>query len=121
VFFARVWELREMIRSRIWFDDETTIADRVRSVDVLVLDDLRDEDTTVKFFTLSEIQELVRSRSSRHKITVITTRMYGDELQARVMRPFMEAAQGVLVPVMVLGPNLYAQRQNELHQAVFGE
>lgn len=121
VFYTRIWELREMLRSRIWFDDEGSISDRTREVAVLVLDDLREEDTTERFFPLSEIQELIRHRNSRHKITIVTTRLGVVKFRSQVLESFMAAIQGVLVVVQVAGPNFYERKQNELERAVFGD
>ena len=117
VLFARVWELREMIRSRMEFDAESTMAERTREVQVLILDDLREEDANEKFFTLSEIQQLVLYRASRRMVTVVTTRLDIDALSRAPMDRFAE----VLVPFAVHGPNLRNQRQQELQRMIRGK
>jgi len=115
-FFTRVWELREMIRSRMDYDADSTVAQRVRDVEVLVLDDLRPEDAGEKFFTFSEIVQLVRYRASRRRLTVITTRQSIQALQA----PPMVALSEVLLLFPVEGPDLRDERKRELEQSILG-
>ena len=116
VLFVRVWELREMIRARMAYDADSSVAERVREVQVLVLDDLRQEDADEKFFTLSEIQQLVRYRASRRRLTIVTTR-----LQVQVFdRPPMDAFSEVLLLFPVEGPNLHKERKRELEQSILG-
>lgn len=117
VLFARIWELREMIRSRMEFDADSTMSERTREVDVLILDDLREEDANERFFTLSEIQQLVLYRSSRRRVTVITTRLDRDTLSGPPMDRFAE----VLVPLEMSGPNLRAEQRRELIQEIHGK
>lgn len=115
-FFVRVWELREMIRSRMEYDSDSTVAERARDVDVLVLDDLRQEDAGEKFFTLSEIHQLVKYRASRRRVTVITTR-----LSLRVLDDApMDALSDVLLRFPVDGPNLRKERKRVLEQSILG-
>lgn len=114
--FVRVWELREMIRSRMSYDADFSMAERVREVDILVLDDLRQEDAVEKFFTLSEIQQLVRYRASRRRLTVLTTRLSIRALDT----PPMDAFSEVLFLFPVEGPDLRDERKRELEQSILG-
>lgn len=117
VLFCRIWELREMIRSRMSFDGDASMAERSRDVDVLILDDLRSEDAGEKFFTLSEITELVRYRASRHRVTIVTTRLDKQSLNQSPMSTFLD----VLVLFPVIGPDMHDRRKQDLKRSVFGE
>lgn len=114
--FCRIWELREMIRSRVQFDADSSVAERARDVDVLVLDDLRAEDAGEKFFTLSEINELVRYRASRRYVTIITTRLDKGAMTV----PPMNALLDVLLLFKVSGPDLHDEKKRALKEAVLG-
>lgn len=116
VLFIRLWEFREMLRARLQFDSDSTFSERAREVDVLVLDDLRAEDATERFFTISEIAELVRSRTSRRKVTIVTTRLDKQALS----QPGMSGLLDVLLLFPVTGPNLHESRKQALRQVVFG-
>lgn len=116
VLFARIWELREMIRSRIEFDVDYSVSERARTVDVLVLDDLRTEDSGEKFFSLSEINELVRYRSSRKRVTIVTTRLDKGTLTTSPQNLLLD----ILILFNVSGPNLHDEKKRALKDAVLG-
>jgi len=114
--FVRLWEFREMLRSRAQFDFDTTMSERAREVDLLILDDLRWEDEKAKFFTISDISELVLYRASRRRVTIITTRFRVQDFDLPPMDRFSE----VLLFFHVDGPNLYDVRKRALEQVMFG-
>lgn len=118
VLFVRVWELREMLRSRIYFDDDTTMIARAREVDVLVLDDLREEDGREKFFPLSEIEQLVSYRGAKRKVTIVTTSL---SKKSPVMEKIVSAGKSCMVPFPLRGPDLHERRQQEMKRTVFGD
>lgn len=118
-YFTSVWELRECIRARIQFETDTSILDRCREVDVLVLDGLRAEDSPERFFGARDIEELVVTRGLRKKVTVVTTRMTATEMNHH-FTGFLNAAQSCLVSVPVNGPDLRQSQNEELRRAVLG-
>lgn len=118
-FFCQLWEIREMLRSRISFDDDTSLMTRMREVDILVLDGLREEDAIEKFFSLSDIRELIRSRQMHKQVTLVTTRLGPADLKGPLMRAFTEDCQGVLVAMAVDGPNLREEFHLSAQKAVF--
>jgi len=68
-----VTELRESVRTHAPFDTESTVMDRCRLVDFLLLDDLRVEDAAEKMFTINDIRNLIVSRYDRGLPTLITS------------------------------------------------
>ena len=120
-YFSSLWELREMIRSRVMWDDDTSMIGRCQEVDFLVLDGLRGEDAQERWFGLKEIEELVRYRGNKRLVTLITTRFSFQDMAGGSFRSLLEAAQGHLVQFPVEGPNRHEERQNDLRRAVFGE
>jgi len=121
VLFMRLWEFREMLRSKVLFDSNTTMMDRAREVDVLVVDDLRVADATERFFSLTEVQQLIKSRGSKRKVTVVTSRTTVKGLREAPLDGLFDASAGTLVPMLVEGPDLYRIRSEEMTKAVFGE
>jgi DNA replication protein DnaC len=118
-FFGTVWELREAVRNRIPFDDHETLMERVRNVDVLVLDGLRAEDNNEVVLGNRAIQELLMTRGSRRKLSVVTT-----QLDAAGMRKhfggLLDSVQGCMVYLPVDGENQRRRRKEELQRAVLG-
>ena len=119
-WFGSVWELREMIRSRVPFADDLTMLQRARNVDVLVLDDLRPDDVTQGWFGRSEIEALVAARAASRLVTVITSRMKPAVLY-RELPSLMDSVQGCMVDMAIVGANLREARQEELRRAVYGD
>ncbi len=72
-FSISVTQLREAIRSHTAFDNESTVMDRARNVDFLLLDDLRAEDATEKLFSINDIRNLIVNRYDRGFPTIITS------------------------------------------------
>lgn len=120
VYFTSVWELRELIRARVAFDDDTSMLRRCQDVDVLVLDGLQTEDANDRVFGKREIAELIAHRARARKVTVVTTQLGAAELRGS-MKPVLDAAQGSMVHLTVEGPNLRRARQDELRKVVFGD
>lgn len=120
-YFTSLWELREMIRARIMFDDETTMLRRCQEVDFLVLDGFREEDAQEKWFGLKEVEELIRNRGNKRLVTIITTRLSFVDMKKAPFKSLLEASQGHLVQFPVEGPNRHAERQDDLRRVVFGE
>lgn len=81
VFYTMIWELRECVRSRIPFDEQTSIMDRCREVDVLVLDGLAEEDLDEKLVNLRSIEQLIVYRGQHKRITILVTRFSREELR----------------------------------------
>lgn len=113
VFFTTIWELREAARSKVMFEDNTSVLDRCRTVDVLVLDGLREEDGKERYVSAREIEELIMVRGSRKKVTVVTTRLAPD-LFDKNFPGLRDAAEAYLAELDIKGPNQRQQQLDEL-------
>lgn len=74
VFFVTVSDLRELVRSHINFD-ERSILERCKDVDLLVLDNLKEEDAKDLVINASALESLVERRVAWKQSTIITTRI----------------------------------------------
>lgn len=119
VFFIGVWELREAVRSKLMFDDAASVLDRCRNVDVLVLDNLREEDEKEYMVNARVLEELVSYRKNKKRVTIITTRLSPSELRSK-MSGLYDATVGSLVPIAVAGDNLRVQAHQALVNEVLG-
>jgi DNA replication protein DnaC len=118
-FFITVWDLREAVRSRIEFDEDMSVLERCREVDVLVLDGLRSDDAKDPFFGARAIEELVAGRGVRKKMTVVTTQM-GKNLLWQEFRSFMNSTRGTLAVFVMDGPDLRQNQEKALESVVLG-
>lgn len=101
--WTSVWQLREHIREKDRFgNDEISMMERVRLVDVLVIDDLQSGNLD-GWFSLSDFTNTIRSRHAQMKPTIITTRIEENEL---VRHPVIHALYERLLQIPVKGENL---------------
>jgi DNA replication protein DnaC len=74
VFFVTISDLREMIRSHIVFDDRSML-ERCKEVELLILDNLREEDAKDSVVNAASLEALIEQRVAWKRSTVITSRM----------------------------------------------
>ena len=118
-FFTSIFDLREALRSRQMFDGESSVLSRCREVDVLVLDNIQLADLSELYVNLRFIEELVVSRGSHLKITILTTRIAREVLTSD-HGLFLETIEGYLVAMKVDGPDLRMKRSDDLKTVVLG-
>lgn len=71
-YFIRVSELREAIKNDVAFSDDTSVWERCRGVDFLVLDNLTPEDGTLPYLNAAALTDLIAYRGERGRSTVVT-------------------------------------------------
>lgn len=120
VYFTGIWELRESVRSRISFEEETSIMDRCREVGLLVLDGLRLEDASELFVNDRTLEELVSFRRAAKRATIITTQMDMATIRSK-MSKLSDALVGALVTIPVTGQNQRVRHHEEIVKEVFGD
>lgn len=118
VYFTSIWELRECIRSRIGFDDNVTVLGRCQSVDLLVLDELREDDADQHFFGAKQLEELLAHRRAAGKPSIVTTRLKADKLD-RSFPGLRSPSEGSMVWFPVSGRNLRLDQAKVIKAAVF--
>jgi DNA replication protein DnaC len=118
VFFVHIDELKDLVRTHTFYDDQTTVLERARKVDVLIIDEIRADDKEDRVFGAAEIESLIMQRASRKKVTILTTRLARDEFQGEFESLF-EASQAALVYVAVNGPNLRELQKVAAEAVVF--
>ena len=119
-YFTALWELRECIKNRVDFEAGVSLLQRCRQVDVLVLDGLGLEDKKDWNLDAHSIEELIRYRGAQRRVTILTTRLGADLLDAE-MPGLLTAIQGCMVALRVTGPNMRAERDQELNRVVLGQ
>jgi len=110
-----VTELRDAVRTYAAFDSESTIMDRARNVDFLLLDDLREEDATEKIFGINDIRNLIVSRHDRGLPTIITS-LLGPMAWSKLAPGVAAAAEKCCAVQKVVGDNRHevtAKAKNE--------
>lgn len=103
VLFLEAASLSQVVISKIQFDAEMSLWDRAMTVDLLILDDLGKGGQDSTGFGLRKLDELLRWRASRYKITLVTTNMNLQTLAAEVKPSTMHVLKESMYPVLVDG------------------
>jgi DNA replication protein DnaC len=74
-FFTSVFDLREAMRARTQHDDASSVFDRCREVDILVIDNLRITDANGHYVNFQILEDLFLARGSRLKVSILTTQI----------------------------------------------
>lgn len=120
VFYTSIVELREAVRERRLFDESSSVLERCRDVDVLILDNLQESDVSEPHVNLAVVEDLLVGRGAKLKISILTTRIPFTELAAR-HESFVRTVSGYVVPMHVDGPDLRERRGEFLHDLVTGK
>lgn len=118
-FFVSIWELRELVRSKVFFEETTTILDRCRTVDTLVLDDMKESDIKDHWVNEEILAELVKTRVNSKRVTVLTARTSAADFRMKFPKLF-DASIGGLVLLGIEGKNLRADSHKALVADVVG-
>lgn len=104
-YWVTTWELRELVKAKIEFEEGTTVLDRCKAVDVLVLDDLSEQDQKSYAFDAHDLASLVAHRTGNQRATILTSRLPPEAL-AGFFPLLVSKMTGSLFNVSVEGPNL---------------
>jgi len=122
VYFTSVWDLREGLRARATFDEDRSLMDRCREVDVLVLDGLRMSDSTqTSYLSPRDLEELVRDRSQRGLRTVITSQSDLGKLRVSALGRVLSFLDGYAAYLYPEGVNRRAERQAAIQKLIYGK
>lgn len=117
-YYITVKDLRQAVKDDSEFEGGESILARCKSVDLLVLDDLAQDDFRPFTLGLGEIEHLVGTRAARGKTTILPTRLppsaflpdYGS---------FLSTLEGNFVAISLeKSPNMKAAQGRSLSQAL---
>jgi primosomal protein DnaI len=112
VYFTTLWELIRDVKDQKEFHGEMSILERCRSVEMLVLDGVKEKDFHDSFFFNSnDIIGLLESRTIRSKLTVITSELKPQELHKKIpsnAKDLLLVAR--MIPLLLEGKDIRSQR-----------
>jgi len=118
--FISVGELRQALRGRVQFDTDTSVWDRAKEVDALVLDELRAADAGEAVLGARDLEDLLEHRYQFRKATFITTRMTVSE-RLSTFAGLVSKTTGYLVDVPVDGQDQREALKNSLTESLVAE
>lgn len=111
VLFVTAEGLRQGVIENRMFKGDVPLIDRARTVDVLLLDDFGKEHSGGSGYTERFYEDLLRQRSSRRLLTLITSNMGIAQLSERYKPSMIEVMKETVYPLKVDGPS---QREHAL-------
>jgi len=117
VFFTTAVDLRAGRRHGHVFDadDGTSIWDRARTVDVLVLDDITEADLADRYYGEAALLAMLRERAASRRVNIVTTRL--DVMHGFVQSLLSTVAR--LAPFGVEGENRTYGGNRDLYRDLF--
>lgn len=114
VYFEEAGRLKNALIRDEAFDDSLSLDRRIRSVDLLVIDDLGKEYRTSSGYAESTLENILRDRIQALKPTIFTGNMTPKDI-SKVYGPSMAALmKGTMIPIEVSGYNWSIQQEAEL-------
>lgn len=110
VLFVECGELKRLAIERVPFDEDQTVWERARDVDVLILDDLGKGTHDRTGYGARLIDDLIRLRSANRRTTIITTNLNMSALKGTLKESTMATLTDCVIPFHVEGPD---RRQSE--------
>ena len=116
VLFAECADLKRCVIDRVPFDDDQSVLERARSVDLLVLDDLGKGVQDRTGFGARLLDELIRHRNASQLSTIITTNMGFEQMDEELKKSTIHSLKECMVPAKIMGPD----RRDEAKQCLLG-
>jgi DNA replication protein DnaC len=112
VYFTTLWELIRDVKDQKDFQAEMSVLERCRSVDMLILDGVKEQDFKDSFFfNANDIVGLLESRTMRSKLTLMTSELAPIDLPKRLPSNAKDLLLVTrMIPLRVEGKDLRAQR-----------
>ena len=118
VLFVEAADLKRAVIEKVAFDEESTVWERARTVDLLVLDDLGKGAQDSTGFGARILDELVRYRNARLCATLVTTNMSprGEQMESELKRSTLHTFKECMVPGKFTGRDRREDAKSELVQ-----
>lgn len=116
VLYAESSDLKRSVIEKVAFDEDISMWERARSVDMLVLDDLGKGTQDRTGFGARLLDELIRHRNANGRVTLISTNMnptekqLEDELKASTIHSLKEC----VIPCEIVGHDRREEKREEL-------
>lgn len=116
--FVESAAIKDFIFQRTAFDANESMIERMRSVQVLGIDDLGKERADGKGFNEQVFDELLRHRMLHRRVTLISTNVTKAKLPDFLMRSTLEALRDCVTPLEIDGVNHRVEHAKEARGAL---
>lgn len=117
-YFEESWRLKNAVIRKEEIEEGYSIEDRVRHVDLLVLDDIGKEYRTDSGFAENTIEGIIRDRTQNLKITILTGNIVPNQIKKMYSEDLNEIFKETCVPVRVVGHDWRKEKAKEIYSIV---
>lgn len=122
VLYAECADLKRCVIDRVAFDEDQSMWERARSVDMLILDDLGKGTQDSKGFGARLMDELIRHRNANRRATFITMNMNPrDQLKEELKTSTVQSLKECCIPCEIKGPDRRDKEAAELNELLTAE
>lgn len=114
VYFTEAGSLKNALTRNESFEPDMMLEQRVKSVDVLAIDDLGKEYRTSSGYAENIFENIIRYRVQGRKATLITTNILPKEIENTYSASLAALLKGTLIILEVSGYNWIESKQQEL-------
>lgn len=113
-FFEEAGRLKNALTRNEEFDENILLDQRIRAVDLLVIDDLGKEYRTSSGYAESTFENIIRDRIQTLKPIIITGNLTPKEIGTTYSASLSALLKGSLIPIDISGYNWSVQQEAEL-------
>lgn len=116
VLFIESADLKRCVIEKVAFDEDSSVWERARSVDLLILDDIGKGVQDSTGFGARVLDELVRHRNARLKATFLTTNMSprDEQMQNEFKKSTLHTFKECMLPVRFIGDDRRKEAESEI-------
>jgi hypothetical protein len=115
-YFSEAGSLKNALTRNEDFEESTLLDERLRVVDLLVIDDIGKEYRTSSGFAETTFENIMRDRIQANKSIIITSNMQPKEISKVYSESLAALLKGNLIPINISGYNWVAIKEANLKQ-----
>jgi len=114
LLFLEAAEIKGAVISSEMFDEEQTLWERAKTVEVLLIDDLGKGVQDSTGFGARVLDELIRHRNANKRVTFITTNMTLKAIEEELKSSTMHSLKECIYPMRISGEDLREAAKSEI-------
>ncbi len=119
-FFSEAGTLKNALTKNETFDDQFLIDQRIRMVDLLVVDDFGKEYKTSSGYAENTFENIFRGREQSVKTSIITSNIHPKDIEGVYSTSLYHVFKRCLIPIQVTGYNWTTEKHKELQNSLKG-
>lgn len=115
-YFEESGRLKNALIHKDEFEDNVLIENRIRNVDLLVLDDVGKEYRTESGFAENVLESVLRDRSQKMKLTILTSNLQPNKMETLYSADLAALLKETMIPLNIAGYDWRKAKAEELNK-----